>query len=46
MPLAGFEPAISAKRTQTYALDRPANGIGPIKVYTLSFKETRWEDVN
>jgi hypothetical protein len=29
MPQAGFEPAIPAtKRTQTYALDRTATGIG------------------
>jgi hypothetical protein len=29
MPSAGFEPAIpAAKRPQTYALDRAANGIG------------------
>ena len=46
MPRAGFEPAIPAKRMQTYALERPATGIGPIKVNTLNFKETQWEDVD
>lgn len=46
MPQAGFEPAIPAKRMQTYALDRPATGISPIEVNILSFKETQSEDMN
>ena len=37
MPSAGFEPTIAAiERLQAYALDRTANGIGPIAEILLS----------
>jgi len=33
MPLAGFEPMVSAgERSQTYALDRAATGIGDTEI--------------
>jgi len=46
MPPAGFEPTISAgQRPQTYALDRAATGIGPIKsIEDKIFREDLWKD--
>jgi len=36
MPPVGFEPKISAgERSQTYALDRAATGIGNIKIVNI-----------
>ena len=39
MPLAGFEPTISAdERPQTYALDRAATGTGKLDRYSFVIK--------